>query len=207
VAEHRTHRWLQFGILDMLILTAVVAVAIPLTRPIPPGKVTQVLPSIVGQWRGHTVNVTLFPDGVYSYYQLTSPNSDFGTDWKLSRAGIDGSFILQCGEQRLIVQHEPASGVMTLLESDGSVQSHLRLSSRMEGPWRENVPHGRWTITNMFGEETFSIDYRNGEPIDCRREKQRDLSLLNILRGLRGLPRLTDRDFPAGEAPDEKRHD
>src|SRR5437868_3591970 len=40
MAKHRIRRWFQFGVLDLLILTTIVAVGAVLYRPVPPTSVS-----------------------------------------------------------------------------------------------------------------------------------------------------------------------
>jgi hypothetical protein len=212
VANHRLRRWLQFGILDLLILTAVVAVVLLLFRPMPQGNATRAMPWIVGEWwEDGQVMLSLFPDGTYSY--TTRTLNDFGTGWKLTRgAEAGGTFVLLCGERRFAIRSEWGSGVMELLNVDGTV-SRLELFRKLEGPMRDNAPHGTWIMDspNAAKRRQLVLEYRNGELVDLKvndkmlSNSRRLLHQLNELRVLRGLAELTERDFPGENKPEEER--
>jgi hypothetical protein len=211
MAEHRIRRWLQFGILDLLIVTAVVAVVISLCQPIPQGKTTKALPWVIGGWTNDSLftggrmnwmklgSLQLYPDGLWAYsiggfYGTTEQ----GADWKLKRiAEVDGAFVLICGDKRFVIRSEWGSGVMEVLNAEGSVEYLLLLVERMEGPMHEGMPHGTWTFSSTTDlAKRHSVEYREGETIDYLFNGKRFLGTLNSLRRNRGFPPLTERDFP-----------
>src|SRR5947207_15528066 len=65
MAKHRLRRWLQFGILDLMILTSVVAVVAVLCRPVQM-RTSSVVPYLVGSWRIGEQTMTFFPDRTYA---------------------------------------------------------------------------------------------------------------------------------------------
>jgi hypothetical protein len=200
-------RWLQFGILDLLILTTITAVAVALSRPLPSKAATKAKPWIIGQWSGDDAYLALFPDGVYQYTSLDF-GRDIGADWKLSRsAALDGAFVLVCGERRFLIRSQWGSGALELLNADGSVQSSLRLVGSMEGSMAGHLPHGTWTITFPEVRDVHVLEYRNGELIDVHLRGHRNLPSLNEMRAIRRLPALTEHDFPAEDTPKRESDD
>jgi hypothetical protein len=207
MAKHRIRRWLQFGVLDLLILTVVVAVIIRLSQPAPT-KAAKAPPWVVGAWGCSDLGLMeLLPDGYYSITNLASP-VDFveGAGWTLAYHGaLQDAFVLRCGERRFIVRGESDSGMLDLLNDDGTVKSQLKQVAALEGPSFGRVPHGTWNITptSVFF-RGMSLEYRHGELTDVRQNGRRDLAYLNQVRKVLGFPELTERDFPDAGKSEEK---
>ncbi len=204
-APGRIRAWLQFGILDLLILTTVVAVIVSLCQPVSE-KSGSAAPWLLGTWSDGKSVVFLSPDGCYSY-NLTNDLADTveGVGWRLVRgAHLEGAFVLTCGELRLLIRTDWGSDVMEELSESGSVQARYQRLMRLEGPLRAGEPHGTWTM--LKGRNTSILQYRDGELIDCHDSNGwRDLALLNGLRSGRGWPPLGHRDFTDEDtAPSEK---
>jgi hypothetical protein len=80
MADYRARSWLQFGILDLLILTTVVAVVLLLSMPVE-RQANKAAPWPIGSWANGHSYVHLYPDGDYSYdflEYLHVPASDVG---------------------------------------------------------------------------------------------------------------------------------
>jgi hypothetical protein len=195
VAERRMRRWLQFGILDLLILTAIVAVVLPLC-PRVEGKGTKALPAVVGLWVSKDPSshekIDLYPDG--TYWCVVGGCNDRGASWTLTRsAEVESAFVLACGETRFIIRSEWRSGEMELLNADGSVRASLQEWMLLDGPMQGNLPHGTWIGTHR--KFTYRYDYRGGELVDLQINSKRSFLHLNHVRGLRGLPPLRENNF------------
>lgn len=202
MAEHRLRRWLQFGILDLLILTAVVAVVVFLFQPVKV-KVTKAQPWLYGVWRVDFFELWLYPDGYYAV-KSTYDGTD-GVGWTIARTGRErDEFVLECGKQRFVIRSAWGTGVLEVLNEDGSIQSRLEQRLRFEGPMHDGRPHGTWSVVGRPGRDLWapSWEYRNGEVIDLKGpDGKRDLVSLNARRTERGLSKLTERDFPKGKTP------
>ena len=216
MAKHRIRRWFQFGILDLLLLTTVVAVGAVLWRPAQ-ARGNRAPPWLVGGWQGEGVQLLLYPDGQYHWenpwrvphaWRGPSKETADGNGWAVTPlAELADAFVLACGERRFIVRCEWASGAMDLLSEDGRVRSQLQQVVRLEGPILEGKPHGTWTC--VLGNDAIpalTLEYRNAELTDVRSDDgTHDLDRLNSLRRVRGLPEFTQRDFPnegmAGKNP------
>jgi hypothetical protein len=194
VAKHHIRRSLQFGILDLLILTMVAAIVFALCRPAH-GKATKAPPWVVGFWKNDESAKTilaLYPDGMYE------SSGDQGTGWKVTRGSeVESAFVLVCGEERFIIRSEWGSGVMELLNGNGKVQHRLQQWIQFEGVLRGGVPHGMWVGQHVSDPEVcYLLQYRDGELVDLHWKFKRDLSGLNRFRAIQGFPPLSERDFP-----------
>lgn len=206
VARHRIRRWLQFGVLDLLMLTAAAAMAAALVRPADDRSVTA-KPWLFGTWADGKSVIFLSPDGCYSYnldphYNLNKTVD--GVGWTLARAAdVEGVFVLTCGELRLSVRGDPASETLEALAENGSVQSRYQRLMGLEGPFRAGVPHGTWTIKPGL----WSLEYRHGEPIDCHDSNgSHDLAFVNGLRSRRSLPPLSRYQLASEDTRSEQEH-
>jgi hypothetical protein len=191
MAKHRIRRWFQFGILDILIVTTVVAIAAVLSQPAR-AQSNKAPPWVVGLWVGDSTSLCLFPDGFF----VVAPERGFG--WTLTRHSTPDAFVLICGEQRFVVRSEWGSGAMDLLNEDGSIQSSLRQILHLEGPMRGGFPDGTWRAHSLLSPQDgvlHLLEYRQGELVDWHREGTRDLMQLNLVRKVRGLTTLTAHDF------------
>jgi hypothetical protein len=190
---------LQFGILDLLILTMTVGVLLMLCQPVKRQRATG-LPWLIGGWRNGPAVLTIYPDGCYDYDRGGNlDNFTGGPSWILRRAGrADGEFLLECGALRLLIRTESGSDIMDVLSEDGSVQSQFQRYTQMDGPVRRGVPHGTWELVES-GRVCDVLEYRDGELIDYRQSNGlRFLATLNGLRARKGWPALAEDDFPKG---------
>ncbi len=195
-------RWLQFGIMDLLLLTAVVAVVLLLFQPARVDA-SKARPWVAGGWSNGSAELFLFPDGYYAYVPQQIPEDRAaGVGWTITRGSAKGTFVLRCGELRFLLRNDGSKTVMELLADDGSVTLQFQRSTVMEGPISGGMPDGTWSWTG-FGPALF-LEYRNGELVDFRDSKGwRELDTLNALRSARGLPVLT----PKEHATMMNRHD
>jgi hypothetical protein len=204
MAKHRIRRWLQFGVLDLLLLTTVVAVVAVLWRPAH-AKSTRGWPWIYGTWAhrqaGNFYSFIVFPTGFFADGTSLDPNR-----WKLTREEQDGGrFVLACGEKQFLLQDEADGWKMELFDNDGKVQRRLKQVLLLEGQFRNGTPDGAWKVVDLSGERDaqgsiVSITYRRGEPIDAGYENGgHALEYLNALRQLQGLPPQSAHDFAPGE--------
>src|SRR6476620_11288148 len=92
MAKHRIRRWFQSGVLDLRMLTPVVAAGVALCRPAP-AKTHKAAPWVVGLWTtrpgargGDPLTLGLLPDGCYNCY---SADQDAGWQfrWTMSAWG------------------------------------------------------------------------------------------------------------------------
>ncbi len=202
MAEDRIRRRLQFGILDLLIVTTIVAVAVFLSRP-EQGKAHRAPPRIVGGWMNESdsaIKLVLLPDGYYSHTLSPGGLEDVvrGAGWKLSRHdAVRNQFLLECGTQRFVVRSDLGTDAIDVLNEDASVRWHLVQYFRLEGPMCDGLPHGTWRgVMTSFPEDPHLLEYRHGELVDCRVSGMRNWLLLNQVREARGFPERTERDFP-----------
>jgi hypothetical protein len=210
VNHHRSiRRWLQFGILDLLIVTTIVAIAVVLGQPVN-AQASKAAARLFGTWSDGRSALFLSPDGCY-VYNLTGNLKDTieGVGWTISQAGnIEDASALTCGELRLLVRSEWGSNVMEVLGEGGQVRSQYERTMRLEGPLRNGVPHGTWSMLGVR-RAPLMLEYDSGELVNCHDSTGwRDLATLNGLRSGRGLPPLGPGDFastatgnPADAAP------
>lgn len=179
MAKHRIRRWFQFGILDLLIVTAIVGVVAVLLRPIQ-AETSPGLPWVFGVWKNaidekptSAFSLGLLPDGFFGYVALDGPSELSGKGWKLAREGQSrGRHVLLCGEKRFVMRRESDGWLMELLDDDGKVQSRLRQRILVEGPFSDGAPNGLWKVVDLGGEgpaptSLQSLTYQNGELIDA----------------------------------------
>src|SRR5262245_19791296 len=123
MAKHRIRRWLQFGVLDLLILTTVVAIAAVLWRPVQ-ARTTTAPPLLLGLWINEDVSLGLLPHGSYFWDgQGADRDSRWKFPWRLSRFATAGDrFAIECGDLRLIVRSEWGSDAVEVLNEDGKVK-------------------------------------------------------------------------------------
>jgi hypothetical protein len=203
MAKHRIHRWFQFGVFDLLLLTLIAAIMATLCRPLQP-ETNQAAPWVIGYWHGEGfAELALLPDGCFYYRRALTREHVRGFRWTMTRlGGARDAFVLECNKLRLIIQSESGSDVIDVLNEDAIAKSRLYLTARLEGSWRDGAPDGTWKIVEVGGQRDiiWLLDYRHGEPVDLHlldgRPRLRVLDELNLQRNARGLPALTDRDFP-----------
>jgi hypothetical protein len=209
MANKFTSPWFQFRVLDLVLLTTVTAVVLVLCRPIPAAR-CKAKPWLVGVWdtplgaviplddRDRVV-LYLLPDGYYRY----SPRTFTEEGRWVASTGAGDTSILQCGRHRFVVRTDWGSGVLDLLNEDGSLQLRLETLCRLEGPVCHSVPDGEWrSIPVAPGGWAASLTYECGRLVDLLEQStnKRDLCTLNRVRAVHGLPELTDRDFSNEEA-------
>ena len=193
---HRIRAWFH---VDLLVFTAIVGILVPLARPVQ-GKVSRTGTWVVGGWMSDdALMLMLFPDGYYSHSPSPSVQAVQGAGWTLSRhSAVENAFVLRCGTERFVIRSGPGSGVMDVLNEDASAQLQLYQYLFLEGPTRDGVPHGSWRGSYAGPPNDPApvlLEYRDGELIDWRINRRRNLVGLNEVRKVRGLPILTERDF------------
>ncbi len=191
-------RLLQFRVVDLLLLTACVAVVLVIVRPMAP-QVSRARPWIAGEWSGvGRWHLHLYPDG---YYAFAWPrNFVDGKGWKLVPSSNDDAFDLVCGENRFTVRGDEDSREIHALDADGKVQQRLLQHARFVGALRGGRPQGTWRAVYRRRPPSWFefLKYDDGELVDVRDERgQRNLPLLYELRSRQGLPELTPRDASA----------
>src|SRR5712671_2267879 len=97
MTKHRIRRWFQFGILDLLLLTTVVAVGAVLARPAR-YEIRKAAPWIIGCWSAEPgLTIGLFPDGYYAHRPSLSATVGEveGVGWRLDRCNVaQDAFVL-----------------------------------------------------------------------------------------------------------------
>jgi hypothetical protein len=146
------------------------------------GRVGALQKTLPSAWLGDQ-SLWLYPDGYYCVVDMKGnpvANSVDGIGWKIiSRVnGADDAFLLECGKQRFVIRSEWGSGVMDLLNDDGTVQSRLEQFVRWEGPMHEGRPHGTWTVVgpNARHPWSVSVEYKNGELVDAPEHGRQSLN-------------------------------
>jgi hypothetical protein len=120
-------------------------------------------------------------------------------------SGNANAALVQCGKLRFIVYRQRGIEELDALDAHGKLRSKMHRVSRLEGALLAGVPHGIWvTIDTDTGETVAWLEYRRGELVDFRWQRRRDISVLNWIRGARGLPELAEHDFPEEGAPEER---
>jgi len=201
MAKHRIRRWLQFGVLDLLILTTIAGIVASLSQPVRTAKNERntVEPWIFGEWMAEDSpsKLELYPDGSYSFQFVYGRD---GTGWTIApRSSEQCQFVLWCGTQQFMLRRESIE-IMELWTEDGAVHKRMQQFYNLRGPMLGTKPYGKWTAVSGPKEEAiFSLEYRNGEVADCRgTDGTINLWMLNHIRSLGGLRALTERDFPNG---------
>lgn len=200
MAANRIRRWFQFGVLDVMILTAVVAAVVSLLQPAE-AKANKASPWVIGGWYSHDVghlggaHLKLYPDGYYRYLNGQFGASEQGFRWTVTPlGGNQGAFLLVFGNRRFVIRSEWGSRTIEALNKDGGVESRLEQSLQFEGPWRDGAPHGIWKIVDLLSprdQAADSLEYRQGVPIDGYDKLGRPtLVLVNAMRRARGLPEM-----------------
>src|SRR5262245_56896275 len=119
MAKHRIRRWLQFGVMDLLLLTTVVAIAAVLWRPVQ-ARASSAPPCLFGSWVSQYDEGWWFmPDGVYRHIRNRATVVG-GVGWVLTRhESLKNVFVLVCDDQRLNVRGYWGSGTLDVLDEDG----------------------------------------------------------------------------------------
>jgi hypothetical protein len=210
VAKHRIHRWLQFGILDLLIVTTVAAIFVALFRPLK-SQSHRALPRLFGAWEFDGRILVLMPDRSYVVIPPFAFRNqpEIGTGWTISaHPSVEDVFALEYGKTRLLFRRSEED-TLDVVTAGGQIQQTIKAMHRLEGLKSGGVPHGIWTTRYLDppAAERASLEYRNGELIDlCEANGARDLELLTLIRSARQLPPLARRDFADKDAK-EKSHE
>jgi hypothetical protein len=188
---------LQFGVLDLLMLTTVVAVVVVLYRPMPSTSRQTPPPRwLVGGWMGWRFELWLYPDGYYTCYAGREYSEGLG--WRASSAGSQSEVLLECGKQRLTVRSEPSTGTMDVLGEDGRAWARATQLCRWEGRTLNGRPDGTWKLAGKGQNSLTALEYRGGELVGFRGPYgQNDLLTLNKMRRERGLSELAGPASPS----------
>src|SRR5262245_23720116 len=160
----------QYSVVDVVIVTTVVAITMALWRP-SRASVMEAKPYMVGIWLTDRGILMLLPDRYYYLGSVVPPSAE-GVGWTMSRHGrIQGAFVVACGPQTYIVRRREGSGAVDVLNEDGSVRCQATELARWEGVTYDGAPHGTWRITapSPMGRRLASMVYWHGELIDVRR--------------------------------------
>ena len=177
MAKHRLRRSFQFGILDLLLLQALVAVMIVLSWP-SNARVCEAKPWLFGYWDDPLGgSVVLFPEWIYCRLD------EEGRPRKLGNWSIRGEQVFIEGEeQAFVLRREVDSAGLTLLSEDGKVQ--LEQHSQLVGQMREGKPHGTWTSVGRNAGN--SLEYRRWGLFDARRsDGTKDQETIEMCRYVR----------------------
>ena len=192
MAQCRIRRWLQFGVLDLLILMAIASVIAALSRGVQP-QLVEVRPWVAGHWASYELSLLLSPNGGWS-------DGDGEGTWTIERgSGPSDAFVVECGKHRFVVRKE--EHVLLIDEKPGNT---LDRPWRFEGPLSRGKPQGRWSLVGGGVSAFRTLAYRNGELVDFHDyEGHRDMRMLNAMRGRCGLSALGKHDFPMRAHPKE----
>src|SRR5262245_42921662 len=161
------HRWFQFGILDLMLLTTIAAVVMLVCTPVTVVQTKKEVPWPYGGWVGgdrvHGKSLLyLYPDGWYSHDGMYSQpdvsslgqiqtrtvfldTQVSGDGWTIAPSStVKDAFLLRCGYLRLLVQIEVDSDTLSVLSADGVVRLQLQRVLHMEGSFRNGAPDGTW---------------------------------------------------------------
>jgi hypothetical protein len=198
MAKHRIRRWFQFGVLDLLILTAIVAVAALLYRPVQ-SEAYNAPPWVIGEWTWRQDGddefrrVTFFPDGCF-HYAIRTGEEVVGFRWTIVRVPDAQAFALTFGNERWLIRGEWGSGLLDIRNVDGSLKTELEHLTRLEGPWRDGLPHGTWKMIHAgLPDEAalVSLEYVDGEPVGIQAGSD-TVYFLPLLKQMREARRLPD---------------
>jgi hypothetical protein len=176
----------------------IVAVGAALWRP--ERSVTSLaVPPLCGKWHGQGLQLLLFPDGFYEF--LWHDEFGRGLGWRITRVG--DAFILHCGGRQFTFRSQPDSGVIHVLNDDGTAWLQVTRIFGWEGAVKDGQPDGTWRRVDDYQRShprlppsSSSLEYHNGVLADYRGDDgRRDLLRLNEMRKDRGLPPLAKRDF------------
>jgi hypothetical protein len=210
VARYRKRERIEFGLVELSLLAAVVVIGGFLCRPAR-AETHRARPWVFGVWGGPGTELLVAPGGAY-HRDLATNAAVKGIGLTMSpHDTLTDTFILQCGKLRFVVRSQAGGTAMDLLNDDGSVHSQLEQSWCLGGPICDGQPHGVWIF---FGRGQFSgqglafLKYHQGEPFDYHDlTGQRNLTGLNMIRALQGLPGLTEADYTDDGMSAEDRYD
>jgi hypothetical protein len=194
-------RWFQFGVLDLLIVTTIGAVAAVLWRPAQP-RTNKAPPWVVGVWLTESLHsnkassLKLYPDGCYSYYRGHYSPLEHGFRWTVTPVDRDrDAFALVFGDRRLIIRSAWGSRVIEVLNEDGGIESRLVQTRLFEGQWHDGAPHGLWKMIDLISREEPAdwLKYRHGVPFEGYDSLGRPTwALVDAMRRSRGLPEISE---------------
>jgi hypothetical protein len=196
MAKHRIRRWFQFGVLDLLILTTIVAVVADLYRGVQ-AKAVAARPRVAGVWAGDTFCMLLLPHGV-CYSRGGWPTEDWQEEglWTTEQvSSAADALVVKCGQRHFVVQQQPDSNEILLFEKKSS--ETLYQSWRFDGAKLGGKPEGAWRLVGPGVSSFWTLVYRSGELVDFRGpEGQRDSQKLNEMRKHCGLATLAEAESP-----------